>query len=91
MRRVCPMCNRAIPKSSAGDTPLAKALFAMRQDLVITIREAANRAGVSSATYFRAERGRMPDVLTFFALCRWAGRRPEDMMPAPQRATQSQP
>ena len=80
-RAICPACHRAIPKSQVGDTPLAKALYALRGDLGITTREAAARVKIGHATYYRAERGRMPDVLTFFALCEWVGKPMQDMMP----------
>ncbi|MBV8186255.1 MAG: helix-turn-helix transcriptional regulator [Alphaproteobacteria bacterium] len=48
---------------------LAKALKAARRQHSLTIREAAQLAGVSAATYSRLERGqRAPDVDTLLRL-----------------------
>ena len=91
-RPVCPTCKRTIPRSSVGETPLARALFKMRESLHYTKREAAKAARVDLATYHRVEAGKDCDVATFYALCRWANERMEDMLPPrPKRRATATP
>ncbi len=39
----------------------------------IDLRTVAQKTGVSPATLSRVEKGRMPELLTYAALCRWLG------------------
>jgi DNA-binding XRE family transcriptional regulator len=76
----CPTCGRMMRTSIVGKTPLAKALFAHRLAKKCDLRTAAKDAGVPMPTYYRAERGRMPDVATFAALARWMKVPMEDLL-----------
>ena len=38
----------------------------------MTIREMAKRIGISPATLFRAEKGKVPDLENGIKICRWA-------------------
>jgi transcriptional regulator with XRE-family HTH domain len=44
------------------------------------VRAAALEAEVSSATFSRVENGHMPDLVTFFKLCRWLQRDPGEFL-----------
>jgi transcriptional regulator with XRE-family HTH domain len=46
------------------------------------VRAAALEAEVSSATFSRVENGHMPDLVTFFKLCRWLQRDPGEFLGA---------
>jgi transcriptional regulator with XRE-family HTH domain len=48
-----------------------------------TLQEVAAASGVSTATLSRLERGGMPDLPTFFALCAWMKARPDAFMVDP--------
>jgi transcriptional regulator with XRE-family HTH domain len=37
----------------------------------LNLRDAAREIGTSSATLSRIERGRLPDIETFFKCCKW--------------------
>ena len=51
---------------------LASMLAAKRRNLDLTFRDAALRAGVDPATFFRAEsKGLLPDARNLLAMCRW--------------------
>jgi DNA-binding XRE family transcriptional regulator len=76
----CPTCGRKLPKSRVGDTKLAKALFGRRCDLVLTVRQAADKAGVDPSTFWRAESGKTPDLATFVKLAKWLGGEMEDLV-----------
>lgn len=53
---------------------LAAALRDRRLELGIGVRAAAAQiGGVSSSTLSRVEQGNLPDIDTFFRLCRWLG------------------
>ena len=49
-----------------------------REQLSLTIRAAADQAGVSYSTLFRIEAGRGSDLGTVLAVCRWLGVSVED-------------
>lgn len=54
--------------------PVLVALLRERRRLNdMTVRAAAKAAGISSATLWRVESGRAPDVATALAVCRWLG------------------
>ena len=80
MSETCPTCGRSLRTSIVGKTKLAKALFAQRQARKLDLRLAAKEASVPLATYYRAERGRMPDVETFAAFARWLNVRMETLL-----------
>ena len=44
------------------------------------VRAAALEAEVSSATFSRVENGHMPDLVTFFKLCKWLQRDPGEFL-----------
>lgn len=53
---------------------LAAALRDRRSELGVGVRAAADMIeGVSSSTLSRVELGNLPDIDTFFRLCRWLG------------------
>lgn len=58
-------------------TDFARALLRTRQMRNLGVRAAAAAVGVSAATYSRAENSKLPDVMTFRALCRWARLKPD--------------
>lgn len=44
------------------------------------LREVALQTGISAATLSRLERGKAPDLETFFAVCSWLGAAPDQFM-----------
>jgi len=58
-------------------TKFAASLAATRVIRKLSAADAAKEAGVSRATYYRAERGGLPDVMTFRAPVKWARLKPE--------------
>ena len=84
-RDICPTCGRSMSFGQPGNTKLAQALFAKRAGLRLDTRRAAIAAKVKHATYYRAERGRLPDPRNFYALVKWLGMTFEDMMPESPR------
>lgn len=77
--------NASRPRvEKAGSTPAAidiKALGSMlasrRKDASLSVRQAADDAGVSFSTVTRVEGGSQPDLATFMKLCAWLRVRPE--------------
>lgn len=75
----CPTCGRHWRPGQPGKTPLARALYEKRLKSRMSLREAAEDAGTSWTTYWRAERGRTPDVQTAILLSRWV-KQPLDVL-----------
>jgi len=72
IREVCPSCGRATT-TVVADTPIAQAIFAKRKRHALSVRQAAEMAGVSPSTLCRVERGKMPDVESAVKLAEWLG------------------
>lgn len=59
-----------------------------RADNRLSVRQAAQEAGVSFATLARVEDGGQPDFVTFMKLCAWLGRPPSSFFqPVAERPT----
>jgi len=65
----------------AGQTRLAQALFKKRVGLHLTTRQAAERCGVVLTTYWRAERGKTPDIVNGMRLAKWLEQSLEELFP----------
>ena len=65
----CPTCDRE------GYEPLlfGHRLRAIRESRNLTLREVEKESGIPFNSLGRAERGHMPGLHTFAAICKWAG------------------
>lgn len=71
-RAVCPTCGHAIT-TVVGATTIARAIWDTRRGGGLTLRQAADAAGVSTSTLCRVERGKMPNVIDAVKIAAWLG------------------